>query len=204
MEEYYDYLENCSNTPQQPRTTTSFLYRFKADMKKLRPVPPTPHGHHQFHVPKTLKDCSQDLVWNGAHHSLLQKHCDGPFRVISRHKKFFTVDLNTRVDKMTFDRLKLAFVDGEPHQGNDANQPIPAHLQIGTTDNLLIVEPSCPNSSQLQTSHEDATSTYQLDSNDLAQFLTGRKVVWQSHTILCCSTPIITLLTHFTLFSYMF
>ena len=44
----------------------------------------------------------------------MQPPYDGPFKVISRAPKYFKVDLGTRTDTVSIDRLKCAHLDTDP------------------------------------------------------------------------------------------
>ena len=41
----------------------------------------------------------------------LQQPCDGPFKVVKRAAKYYTVDINGRHDTVSLDRLKPAFCE---------------------------------------------------------------------------------------------
>lgn len=45
------------------------------------------------------------------HRAPLDCPYSGPYRVVARSDKFFTLDLNTRVDTVSIDRLKPAFLE---------------------------------------------------------------------------------------------
>ena len=55
----------------------------------------------------------------GAHRGPLQSPYQGPFKVIERHGKYYKLDLGTRQDTVSIDRLKPAFMD----EVTDINEP---------------------------------------------------------------------------------
>ena len=65
------------------------------------------------------------------HRAPLDCPYSGPYRVLSRTDKFFTLDLNSRVDTVSIDRLKPAFLE-EP-QVTPSPPPPPPPLVPATT-----------------------------------------------------------------------
>lgn len=88
-----------------------FLPQLREAMAQLRAVPGTRHIQHSSHVPASLADCTHVWIRKDGYRRPLQRPYDGPFAVISRHPKFFTVALGARVDNVSIDRLKPAFLE---------------------------------------------------------------------------------------------
>ena len=63
-------------------------------------------------MPCDLQSATHVFVRHDAHRSPLQRPYDGPFRVLHRSAKFFKVDLGSRTDNISIDRLKAAFIEG--------------------------------------------------------------------------------------------
>ncbi len=59
------------------------------------------------------------------HRAPLDCPYSGPYRVLARSDKFFTLDLNTRIDTVSIDRLKPAFFEVSQEQ-TQATIPPPA------------------------------------------------------------------------------
>ena len=90
----------------------SFLTRLKGDMARLRPTQTRNHtSKRPFHIPHDLLMCSHVFMRIDCHRAPLDCPYRGPYRVLARSDKFFTLDLNTRVDTVSIDRLKPAFLD---------------------------------------------------------------------------------------------
>ena len=68
---------------------------------------------HECYYCRVVKYMNQTHVFirRDAVKSPLQPPYDGPFKVISRATKFFKIDLGTRTDTVSLDRLKPAHLD---------------------------------------------------------------------------------------------
>ena len=80
-------------------------------MHQQRPVPPQNHGLRPSYVPRALQQATHVYVRHDAVKSLLQRPYDGPFLVIQRNDKFFTLNKNGCRDAVSIDRLKPAFLE---------------------------------------------------------------------------------------------
>ena len=74
---------------------------------------PLHHGVPRSFVPAALQSAGFVFVRRDAHRSPLQPPYDGPFRVLDRGTKGFTLDLGGRRELVSVDRLKPAFVLAE-------------------------------------------------------------------------------------------
>ena len=91
---------------------------FVVDLRrKMRPVPPVWHGGEtrRNYVPRELAAATHVFVRVGAHRGPLQSPYQGPFKVIDRQAKFYKLDLGTRQDSVSIDRLKPAFFEEANH-----------------------------------------------------------------------------------------
>jgi cleavage and polyadenylation specificity factor subunit 1 len=83
--------------------------------QKLESVPDVPrvtahHGKRKVHVPKQLWTCPYVFVRVDAHRRPFDRPYKGPYRVIARTEKHFKLDLGSRTDNVSIDRLKAATV----------------------------------------------------------------------------------------------
>ena len=89
------------------------LTRLRTTMASLRPKETSHHRRCTVHLPASLQYCTSVFVRHDAHRTPLQCTYDGPFRVLERDAKYFTLDLNGKRDMVSVDRLKPAFLDAD-------------------------------------------------------------------------------------------
>ena len=90
--------------------------------------PPPPARHHtkaKVYVPKALWKATHVFVRRDAHRAPLDRPYTGPYRVISRSEKTFTLDLGNRQDSVSIDRLKPAPAPVTTRSGRVSRPPVP-------------------------------------------------------------------------------
>ena len=103
----------CTNLYQSTTSSldpTSYVDRLRRIFQDLQP-PPTRPRKRTAHVPTDLQTCTHVFVRRDAVRKLLQPPNDGPFKVLSRTPKHSKIDLGTRTDSISIDRLKCAHLD---------------------------------------------------------------------------------------------
>ena len=65
-------------------------------------------------IPAALKKADHVFVRHGARRVPLTRPYDGPFRVLQRGEKFFTIKVGTKEQVVSVDRLKTAFGFADP------------------------------------------------------------------------------------------
>lgn len=131
----------------------AYVARLKSTMTSLRATPPRTTALHRSHIHPNLSSSSHVFVRHDAVRKPLQSPYDGPFRVLDRSDKFYTLDLNGRRDTVSINRLKPAYLDYVP----TPSQTPPTSAQQ-------------PSLSQDRTA-QDRTSTTR----------SGRRVHWPQH-----------------------
>ena len=104
-------------------TATLCVDRLKQTLKDLQP----PHSRSQqqdSHVPTVPQTCTHVFARRDAVRKPLQAPYDGSFKVISRSPKHFKIDLGTRTDTISIDRLKCAHMDTAISPTTSDNQPV--------------------------------------------------------------------------------
>ena len=81
----------------------------------MKPVPTSAHGLPNTHIPRALKVCRFVFVRRDQVKKPLQPLYDGPYEVLQHGDKFFRLQIGTREDNVSIDRLKPAHLDpGQP------------------------------------------------------------------------------------------
>ena len=153
----------------------SFADQLRQHMAQLRPSPVITHGQRAFHVPCDLQSATHVFVRHDAHRSPLKPPYDGPFCVLTRSAKFFKVDLGSRTDNISIDRLKAAFIEGPSLPPSPT--PLPNLLWLQqlhlSTVSLRLHLLSCPPHRHLELCHQSRPD-YSFSSSPL--FHRGRSL----------------------------
>ena len=118
----------------KPRSAPRELQQLRERVGKLCPVPTTTRGEDkiQAHVPNSLKQAKFVFVRHDARGTPLQTPYDGPFEVMERTPKHFTLQLGDKRDTISIDRLKPTYLDQSqppqvaqpPHRGRPPKQQV--------------------------------------------------------------------------------
>lgn len=115
--------------PSLHHPTDGFLQTFRTAMQKLRAPPPSWHGRYPAQTLPGLYSATHVFVRCDAVRQPLQPPYNGPYRVITRSDKFFTVDLGHKKDTISVDRLKPAFLPLVPSSSNHHRQDLGGSLR---------------------------------------------------------------------------
>ena len=77
-----------------------------------------------------LHDCSHVFVRHDAIRKPLQQPYDGPFPVIKRTDKHFTIHMNNRDEVVSIDRLKPAYMDISVTSDSSSTNQCTCHYHI--------------------------------------------------------------------------
>lgn len=86
-----------------------FACLLRQSMSRLRAIPPAYHGTPVDFVPPALASAEFVYVCTDAVTGPLQPPYTGPYRVLHRGSKSFLLDLRSRADRVSVDRLKPAY-----------------------------------------------------------------------------------------------
>ena len=100
-----------NSTNQFP--SPDFVSELTDRLRNLRPTSPR-IPQRKTYIPPGLKSSSQVFVRHDAIRKPLQPPYDGPFKVLRRHDKHYTISRNGKDDTVSIDRLKPAFIDSDP------------------------------------------------------------------------------------------
>jgi len=109
---------------------TSLLDRLRSVMNKIRPVPASRHSNPRSFVFADLKDCSHVFLREGGVRAALQPPYQGPYEVIARNDKTFTIKVRNQPVTVTIDRVKPAYL-----MVNESTTDSQAHAPPATAPN---------------------------------------------------------------------
>ena len=103
-----EFFDSSSSKDPDP---LSYVGKLKATMQQLRATPPHRHSRHKAYVSKDLAHCTHVFVRHDATQTPLQPPYDGPYKVMERGDKTFTITVNGQQKVVSLDRLKPAHVE---------------------------------------------------------------------------------------------
>ena len=107
-----------------PCDPSAYFAQLKA---AIRATSPRQNQSHRVYKPSDLMSSTHDFVRHDAIQPPLQQPYDGPFKVLHRTDKHFTLDINGCKEVITIDRLKSAHVEETPH---DPAILLPPHKSV--------------------------------------------------------------------------
>ncbi|GFT00020.1 uncharacterized protein NPIL_220951 [Nephila pilipes] len=120
-----DFFEDTKFQPQ-----SEFVQKLKATMKQVKPIPFSYNCKQKPFVFKDLKNCSHVFVRTDIIRQSLQPPYHGPYQVIKRSDKIFTLLIKNKNVNISIDRLKPCFSDNSPetdcainHKSNPVDKP---------------------------------------------------------------------------------
>ena len=103
-----EFLQPCDTSTTTPDIT--FLRNLQQTMHSIQPPAPKFHGNQTSYVPSTLATAKYVYERKDSHKHPLQRPYDGPFRVVTKSDKYFTLEIKGRPETVSIDRLKTAYV----------------------------------------------------------------------------------------------
>ena len=95
-------------SPPIAEDACSFVSRLRSTMHHQQFIPTTWHGNRDVYLPPDLHSATHVYVRHDGHKPPLTRPYEGPFRVVRRLDKHFTLDVNGKLKEVTVDRLKPA------------------------------------------------------------------------------------------------
>ena len=118
-----EFVTNSTNvsTPDQ----ASYATKLKTVMQTLQAIPPRQQKQQHTNIDTFLQTCTHVFVRHDAIRKPLQPPYDGPYEVLIRDKKHFTLSINGRKAVVSVDRLKPAYLDVTTTTPDSAPLPHP-------------------------------------------------------------------------------
>lgn len=111
----------------------SYAAKLRQWLSQVRPVPTSAHDKKKVFVYKDLKNSEFVFLRKDRVKKPLEQPYEGPFKVLERTEKIFTLKLNNKIKKVSIDRVKPAYLEAniqsDPEQ-KTSNIP----SQITTTE----------------------------------------------------------------------
>ena len=170
--------EFISPHSEQVPDPSSYATQLRSAMQSIKAIPPRPHNRNSY-IHNDLSTCSHVFVRHDALRSSLQNPYDGPYKVIKRGVKYFTLFINGKNSNVSLDRIKPAYCDGvTSDQGNSLPPTSPLstlpEADVNTPVSPPLVPPSpAPPVPQPAAEETSSTSTRVTRS--------GRHVRWPQH-----------------------
>ncbi len=108
----------------------SYVDRLKSTMSRLTAVPPRKPSQNTPRVPMDLSSCTHVFIRQDGVRRSLQPPYTGPFTVIRRKPKYFTIQVKGQSQSVSIDRLKPAFLLEETPATVPSTQPL--SIGVGT------------------------------------------------------------------------
>ena len=128
-----EFFHTTSHPSQlDPDSYATHLKRF---MQSVQPPSVRKHPHRNIHVSADLSSCPFVFVRNDAVKKTLQPPYDGPYKVLHRTDKHYTLDISGQKKVVSLDRLKPAYMDETPTTSSNISSTAhasPAHPQPQT------------------------------------------------------------------------
>ncbi|CAH8644170.1 unnamed protein product [Schistosoma guineensis] len=134
-------------------------------MRSVKPASTRPQSTDVF-VQPDLRYSTHVFVRRDSHRRPFESAYEGPFKVLQRESKYYIVDKNGTNDSISIDRLKAAYLEGNPIYVD-----FPSVQSNDTTPTLIIPHPT--------TNTHDDTST--VSENKLKTTRSGRRVRFPEH-----------------------
>ncbi|CAI2733051.1 unnamed protein product [Schistosoma spindalis] len=144
---------------------TSYANRLTNAMRSVKPVFTRPQSTNVF-VQPDLRCTTHVFVRRDSHRRPLESTYEGPFRVLQRESKYYIIDKNGTNDSISIDRLKAAYLEGNP-----IHVDFPS-IQSHETTSALIIPQSTANT------HVDTSAVFE---SKLKTTRSGRRVRFPEH-----------------------
>lgn len=96
--------------PSDQSSPSEFAARLTNIMAQLQPVPTAQHGPKKVFIAPDLQRCTHAFVRVDAVKPPLLPPYDGPYQILKRWDKYFTLDIRGKTENISIDRLKPAFI----------------------------------------------------------------------------------------------
>ncbi len=115
-----EFVSPTTSLPHE--SPADYVTKLKEAMRRVTSSSPHHHSQRTTYVNEALKTCTHVFVRRDAVKRPLQQPYDGPYKVVDRSNKFFTLEVNGKTNTVSLDRLKPAYMDNP----NPSSASLPA------------------------------------------------------------------------------
>lgn len=108
--------------PNVDDDTGIFLKELRQHFNELRPVEGTRHGNRHYFVFQDLPTASHVFLRDDTIKGPLQQPYSGPYQVVRRHERAYTILVKGKEITVSIDRLKPAYIAQDPERGTSYPQ----------------------------------------------------------------------------------
>jgi len=117
--EFYDTSSRALPDP------TRYVDKLRVVMRQLRATPTRVPRQRQVHINEALSSCMHVFVRHDATRTSLQQPYDGPYKVLRRRKKFYTLLIKGKENTVSLDCLKPAYMEASTPQAESTYSTVP-------------------------------------------------------------------------------
>ena len=144
-----------------------YVHRLQRAMRQLAPAPTRSHDRtSQLH--KDLLSCTHVFVRCDHVQPPLQPPYKGPYRVLDRADKYYTLDIKGKRDTVSLDRLKVAYLDVEHSTDFSPPSQTARHSNPDHPPKIPLLPPGAGPTRPAQQAPQQTTRS-------------GRRVHWPAH-----------------------
>ena len=113
-----------------PSDYTDYITRLRSFMADLKAIPPRTVSTYPSFVHPTLTTTTHVFVRRDSVKRPLQRPYDGPYKVLKRNDKFYTLDINGTHDTVSIDRLKPAYFESSSSTSTHSDSEVSTHTPV--------------------------------------------------------------------------
>ena len=103
-----EFFDSNSSKDLDP---VNYVAKLRTTMQQLQPTPPRRHSKHKAYISKDLAQCTHVFLRHDSVRKPLQPPYSGPYKVVQRDVKTFTIEVNGQPKVVSLDRVKSAHVE---------------------------------------------------------------------------------------------
>ena len=143
-------------TSRQELPTADFVNDLFTRMSELSPVEMAHHATAKVNIPSTIESAEYVYIRTDAVRAPLVRPYTGPFKVVQKSAKYFTVLKNGKLDKVSIDPLKPAAVYNNSEETSRKEQHVVTQPRVSKSKNPETSEVSGETHEVAKKSYKDA------------------------------------------------